>query len=768
MIMLLWEVKSLNRKLVLTLIFMAGIVCISCVSAMDGDVSVSSPADFNNDLNLSSEGPDIDYDNLPDTPLSPDLPDLDVNDTIYIDSANIDEYFPNGSISPECSNKTLLFSGNFENIGVLVVDVKNVTIKGPGAYLKNTVFYISGEGSTLSDLTLDLDSEFKENDYAAVLVTGDDVSLINLNVNYIVPQDTEAYGIYARGSNLRPIRNLKVSACNINFEGHNDHVSTYNCAVKLMNCQDAVVGDNIIFASLPLKDVNFGPDGATLDSDLVLAVGVEGCNNITVKDNYIDCEVNKRPGSKYPTLDCFLISKSDNSLIINNTINMRDFVTYPGTDNYIYGLDIYNLNNLTVTKNNIHIVTSGGKLAAGTAYPIQVTGPISGVNITDNDLYSFSNGPNIGIYSQNYYGETALSITKNRINVTGLAGVHEWALVAGIESQDSNSIIHSNIIEVHSVGDVGINDNIYGVSYRQSTSGNHTFDIQNNTVFSDGFYSVYLLSSLNSVIAGNTLVSFNENAKNGLDGYNYGDLSAHMESTFYNNRVIRAFDYFAGLNNNVDGGEEFNYETPSNNEEISNDINGKSIVGKDRNPYSYNPLIPGSSDSNGNIGGSTSNQGSNSGENSGNIGSDDSGSGVVPGGNSDSGEGTGGDSSSQGDSFSGGLSLRDILMNFINSNTDNGEVNTTSYNGNSRKDVVSNNTDATPSVDGSDDPVSESKSTASQSADAASPGQSSSVSKAYEIDENNDEALFIPSVFFVVAIVILLIVGYRRKNTKFD
>jgi hypothetical protein len=111
----------------------------------------------------------------------------------------------------------------------------------------------------------------------------------------------------------------------------------------------------------------------------------------------------------------------------------------------------------------------------------------------NNDLYSFSNGPNIGVYSQNYYGDTALSVTNNRINVTGLAGAHEWALVAGIETQDSNSTIVNNTIEVHSVSDVNIDDNIYGISYRQKIAGNHSYNIQNNTVFSDGFKSVYLL-----------------------------------------------------------------------------------------------------------------------------------------------------------------------------------------------------------------------------------------------------------------------------------
>ena len=61
------------------------------------------------------------------------------------------------------------------------------------------------------------------------------------------------------------------------------------------------------------------------------------------------------------------------------------------------GLDVIARHELWETirslKNNITIITTGGKLAAGTAYPIQITGPISDVNITKNINY-FSNKRN--------------------------------------------------------------------------------------------------------------------------------------------------------------------------------------------------------------------------------------------------------------------------------------------------------------------------------------------------------------------------------------
>ncbi len=735
-------------KLFIGLMIICFIISLSSVSATDlndANSTIEVPG------NMSELSVANDLSKLNDIEEVPDVPDLVVNDTIYLDSDNFDDYFTNGILQSRFSDKTLIFNQNFENLGKLIIHANNVTIKGIGYDLKNTVFQIDAKDVTLTDINLDLDSQFADNDGAAVEIFSDYVNLINVSINYVVPQNVEAYGIYAVGTPDNPLRNLKIRNSFVNFEGHNDNVNVYNCAVKLLDCKDALIENNTIISALPLKDIIFGADGAELASDLVLTVGIEGCDNITFTGNSLFSEVNKRPEHSYPSLDCMLISKSDNSLICNNSIFMTDFLTYPGIDNYLYGLDIYNLNNLTACHNKISIITTGGKLAAGTAYPIQITGPIYQVNITENDLYSFSNGPNIGVYSQNFYGETTLSITNNRINVTGLAGTHEWALVAGIESQDSHSTILNNTIEVHSVGDVTLDDNIYGISYRQSTSGDHQYNIQNNTVFSDGFYAVNLLSSVDSKVINNLLVSYNSKVKDGNGGFKYWDVNSHSGLEFYNNRIIRAFDYFALNNNNIDNGDKNDYSTPRNNKGITNKIDGSKLsAGEEESKYSFNPLIPGTSKEQG----STDPQQSETGDDE-TSKTDESG--VVP---SEQG------SSSGNSSKANQMSLRDFLINFINSNTDGGNVNTTSYNGQKNVNVQSNRSDATPSAEGSESAASQSKSSAS--ADSSAAGDSDGVTKkVYEIDEKSDDR-FIPSVFFIIPVLILLFIGIWRKKSKFN
>ena len=675
---------------------------------------------------------------LPPIPDAPDEPDVVQNETIYITPENIGTYFKDNTLESDYDNRVFVFEGSFNNLGKMSINAQNITIKGDGAVFKNTAFDISKDNVSMSNLKFDLDCDLSDNDGAVILFDTNNLYLDNLDINYNVPFNTEAYAICGVG-NTPSSRNLRLTNSRINFEGHNDNVNAYNCAIKIINYDDSVIENNTITTSLPLKDVNHGAHGTSLDSDFVLSVGVENSDNLKFVNNTIISEVNYRQDSLYPTLDALLISKCDNALIANNSIHMSDFVTYPGLDNYLYGIDIYNLNNLTVVDNDVSIVTTGGRLAAGTAYPIQISGPITKVNITKNNLYSFSNGPNIGIYSQNYYGGTELSITYNRINVTGLAGTHEWALVAGVETQDSDSVVENNIIEVHSVGPVNVDDNIYGVSYRQSTDGDHKYSIKNNTVFSDGYKSVYLLDSKNSTVANNLLVSYNENAKNGNNGFGYGDLSRHDNINFENNQVIRAFDYFANQENNVDNGEEYSYTTPINNNGISNNIDGSSInpAGNKNKPV-YNPLIPGTSSQNSEM------------YTPGTINN--------PTGNTESGntDDAGGNENTNNNINNNGANDEKSQNNGDNSKAYSNS--SLQINAAVSSDIVSNNTDATPSDVGTQSLVGSSQ----------SGGGSSSVSKkAYELEDLTNKE-FIPSIYYVIAALILIVAGYRRKNSNFD
>ena len=719
--------ENISWKKLLTTVFIIIIffTIIASISASNIDDDALNQTDLNMDV-ISSQDDEI-----------PDVPDLIEDVTNNVTPTNIGVYFQNGVLNEKHAGETLIFSGNFENYNQLTIRSDNVKIIGNNAEFKNTFFKIESNNVVLKNLSFDANKAIKNNDWAVISVSGSNIDLIDLNIKYIVPNDVEAYAILADGYNNDAADCLKIINSTIYFEGHNFNTNRYNCAIKLTCADSLIMDNNTITTSLPLKNVNYGINGASLDSSFVYTIGLEECNNFIINNNTIICDVNKRTAVTYPTLDCVIISKSDNGLFTNNSIYMTDFVTYPGIENYIYGVDILKLNDLLVADNKISIITTGGKMAMGTAYPIQISGPISGINITRNDLYSFSNGPNIGIYSQNYYGPTYLSITFNKINVTGLAGSHEWALVTGIESQDTNAEILNNYIEVHSIAPVSIDDNLYAISYRQSTAGEHTFDIENNFAVSNGYYAVYLLSSQYSTITNNTLISSNDNVNTGDDSYKKGSKD-HNNDIARENMVITVSDYYKSNNHII--------VSQNSNSNDNNRINGKIFswnnYDKQQNPTS-NPLAPHYT----NINKASSNIPADSKESDDGKYIDD---GSVQGSinNHD-------DANTQTEHSTND---KEAQYSFIYSQTF-GNVDIDGF----KNGVISNSSDISPSENGNGNPLSKSQS-------VNSPDSSKSVSKkVYELDEIiKDNEKFIPSVFLIIIILSLLIVGYKRKYSNFE
>lgn len=294
-----------------------------------------------------------------------------------------------------------------------------------------------------------------------------------------------------------------------------------------------------------MKDCDFSIPFPNTDIDLVAGVAVQSSNGFKFLNNELNVSVSARDSNLfYPTLDSFLMVESNNSVVAGNNIIELDSTTETGSANYLYGIDIYKLNNISIWNNTVKMNTNGGSIivnGSGSAYPVQITGPINDCNIYNNTLITYNNGPNLGIYSQNFYGATYLNIYNNFINVTGSAALHNWALVSGMELQDTCDIVHDNIIYVTNNGAYADSNNIYGISYSQSTSSSHSFDVYNNTIFTNGNYAVYLNGVSNTNVTNNGLSTY---IKTGNDAV-----------------------YIAGSNNNING----NYNpNPTPNSDVLN------------------------------------------------------------------------------------------------------------------------------------------------------------------------------------------------------
>ncbi|WP_292893041.1 hypothetical protein [Methanobrevibacter sp.] len=397
-------------------------------------------------------------------------------DSYIINQRNYKMYFDNeGVLKDEYGGKILTFNGEFTDKGVLTINSDNTKITGRNTLFNNTVFNIKADGVMLTNLKFVLNESFKNNANAGIYVTGDNVTVYNIDMTYDTPSDVDAIGVYSYDNNC-----FKLINSSFNYIGHAFH-NGRNYPVLLYYSDNAYICGNNINSTVPLREIDHG----SFYGDKIASFAAGYSQNLQFTSNNVYADINfgeYQNGVKYPTLSSVYIYACDNATVNKNNIKVEDSYTRKNTANYLYALDVYRLNDMTVVENNIDVFTYGGYGRDGTAYPIQITGPVNNMKVAYNYLHSVSNGPNIGIYSQNFNGATQIDIISNFINITGKASTDIWSLVAGIEVQDSDDRILNNTIIVDTVGGYKAGDRIYGISYSQGTNGNHKYDIRYNNV----------------------------------------------------------------------------------------------------------------------------------------------------------------------------------------------------------------------------------------------------------------------------------------------
>ena len=424
-----------------------------------------------------------------------ELTNIVTNNTFF------DYFGDDGMLLGDITFDTLIFKGEFSNLGVNVVYVpRAIVINGDNAVLRN-IAIMCEQGTTLNNLTLNATNYVADTDGTLIYAIGSDVTVNNITIDYNATDGSNnAIAVYASGAD-----NFKLVNSTITFTGNNVDGKVFAQGIKIAKSNNAVVDSNIITTSCPLVDVDYSQWGS-IDTDLVFAIGVEKSENVKIINNIVDNSAwTKGNNANFPTFDAFIAHTANNLLIKNNTISHTDLITPKGTSSYIYALDFYESNSVIVEDNRVLLNTTGGKEGAGAAYAVQVTGPYNNFVVKGNNLTTVSNGPNLGVYSQNYYGTTEITTENNWINVTGFAGPAEFALVSGMEFQDTVAKAYNNTIYVQNVNEYNDDNNIAGITYVQSTSGSHQFDIQNNTIYSEGKYAVLIKSAKDSQIIGNTL-----------------------------------------------------------------------------------------------------------------------------------------------------------------------------------------------------------------------------------------------------------------------
>ena len=387
----------------------------------------------------------------------------------------------------------LTFEGPFSDLVDTIVINKPFKVYGNNTVLNNIAVKIEADDVELSGLNITADKEFVDNYGAAIYATGSNIKIDDVVVNYTAPNEVEAIGI------ANAADNFALSSSRIMFASIKPG-SKHHHGLEVRDSNNVLMINNEINATLPAVPVSWS--GSGIDTDLVLAVGIQGGENITFISNDVNVNTNGGIGD-YPTVDAVMIYGGNNVSVILNKISHIDTTT-SDTSRFYYALDLYSLN-ATVEDNTIFVNTTAGADGAGTAYPIQLTGPFT-VIIKNNNLTSISKGSNSGIYASNWNGPSTLIVEDNNIDVTGYASNGQYSLVSGIEAEIDVLKAYNNTINVDNVADYNDTNQVYGISMvSQYVKGNPSADINNNIINVDGKYAVYYLKAINTDVTYNSL-----------------------------------------------------------------------------------------------------------------------------------------------------------------------------------------------------------------------------------------------------------------------
>ena len=493
-----------SSKILLGFMLVMMICCVSAVSATDinstddtlvtDDIAVDDVSEIVEDVEIDDASEDVvEEQNLRTT-------------TGTINGNSYTTYFDNNGYLNDSSVPTLTFNGYFDEVSPAFGNFKinrSIALELSNATFHNIGFDILANNVDVVNTTFTGDASATNN--ATIRVYAKNVAIAYVNINVSAPEGRDFYAIDIENTeNTHLINNTIIYNCNYT------NPTNFNYGIKAKNTPNMIITGNKINATVPLKQVNWDLSGS-IDADYVAGVAIENCTNVKFKNNDLNVIGNIRSGD-YPTLDAFIIALSPNAEVEHNTINENDVITAENQYSYIYGIDVYSCNNIKINNNTVNMNgnKSGGQVGGngtGAAYCIQLSGNHSNVIVSNNKLTTKNQGPNLGIYSQNYHATSYLKIYGNTIDVSGKAGSDPWSLVSGIEVQDTNAEIYSNTITVNNTAGYNPSNCAYGISYSQSTPGSHYYNIHNNNVtVINGKFAVYLLTTnVQGSISDNTL-----------------------------------------------------------------------------------------------------------------------------------------------------------------------------------------------------------------------------------------------------------------------
>ncbi|WP_410319932.1 hypothetical protein [Methanobrevibacter sp.] len=508
---------KINYKIFGLVMFVMLVCCVSAASAADAD-NITVPDDTDvieiDGAVDSVEVVEVDesVDSFSDANQNDDSSDNVGHKVkvVTINDGDCSRYFDTNGYLNDTSITGLTFDGNFnaKSFGNFKIN-RTIDLNVAGATFNGVSFDLLSDGLILDGATFINNARPANNAY--VYVNANNAIVQNLNVNLVAGANVDYFAISVENANnVQILNNVITYTCNY------ANSANYNYVIRVEGGDKVEVSGNNITAYLPLKDVDFSQPYPSIYTDLVAGVAIQSSSNFVFTNNKLNVTVS-RNSTGFPTLDAFIIVDCEDAYIAGNTIIEIDNETRPGNNNYLYAIDVYQCYGITIDNNTIRLESQGGSIIPGTingtgaAYGIQLTGGHTGVTISNNNINTSNNGPNCGIYSQNFIDRTELNIIGNTIYVEGNASSsHFWSLVTGMELGDDYAYVEGNTITVLNKAVFNTGDNVYGISYSQWCPRDHTYEIYDNTInVINGDYAVYLLNAIDSRVEENCLDTTN-------------------------------------------------------------------------------------------------------------------------------------------------------------------------------------------------------------------------------------------------------------------
>ena len=401
----------------------------------------------------------------------------------------------------------LIFTGifNAKTFGNFKIN-ESITIYATEATFNNVGFDLLASNITLIGGTYNMDDSVATN--TVINVTGDYTSVTETVIDVYAPEDQDFIAIDVANSTGTLIYDNYIY-----YECAYPNLDNTNYVIRVKNSPYVNITYNEITSVLPFKNVDYHMSIIGYMFRSISCILIEESDSFVLYFNFIEGYI-ENTCTGFPTLDMVIICDSDNGYVGWNSIDEIDFVTEPNDSSYLYLVNLYRCNNLTVEFNELYLESDGGTffpdtISAGEAYGIKLTGPYTGVVIKNNAINTANNGHNAGIYSQNFAGYADITIINNTINVVGNASFHQWYFLSGIELMVDYSYIEGNAITVTNVGNYTTGHNVYGISFSQYYVRLLTsFVVVNNTVdLINGHYTVYIQDAISGLVIHNCLTS---------------------------------------------------------------------------------------------------------------------------------------------------------------------------------------------------------------------------------------------------------------------